>query len=94
MRPSIEELRERFAQAFPEAAIEVIDDSEKHVGHAGAAGGAGHFSVRICSPRFEGMATLARHRLVYDSVADWMPHRVHALSIDARPAPADHDKGS
>ena len=47
-------------------------------------GGAGHFRVRIASARFVGLAPLARHRLVYDSVRDWMPDRIHALSIDAR----------
>jgi BolA protein len=91
MRPSVEELRARLADAFPEAGeIRVDDDSEKHAGHAGAAGGAGHFRVRIVSQRFAALGTLARHRLVYDAVADWMPDRIHALSIDARPAPADN----
>lgn len=94
MRPSVDELRARFAAAFPEAAeIAIDDDSAAHAGHAGAAGGAGHFRVRVVSPRFAGMPTLARHRLVYDVVADWMPDRVHALSIDARPAPSDSIKG-
>ena len=95
MRPSVDELRTRLAGAFPEAnELKVEDDSEKHVGHAGAAGGAGHFTVRIVSPRFAGIGMLARHRLVYDAVADWMPERIHALSIDARPAPPDNSRGS
>ena len=87
MRPTVEDLHARFARAFPEALeIHVDDDSARHAGHPGAAGGAGHFRVRIVSPRFAEMPTLARHRLVYDAVADWMPHRVHALSIDSRAA--------
>ena len=94
MRPSLDELRERLSAAFPEAdELAVEDDSERHAGHAGAAGGAGHFNVRIRSPRFDGMPTLARHRLVYDAVADWMPHRIHALSIDARPVTSHSSKG-
>lgn len=84
MRPSVEELRERFAERFPAATIEVIDDSHLHAGHAGVAGGAGHFRVRLVSERFAGLGTVARHRLVYDAVHDWMPQRVHALVIDAR----------
>ncbi|MCD6734082.1 MAG: BolA family transcriptional regulator [Burkholderiaceae bacterium] len=84
MRPSVEELRGRFAERFPAATIEVIDDSHLHAGHAGAAGGAGHFRVRLVSERFAGLRTVARHRLVYDAVHDWMPQRVHALVIDAR----------
>jgi BolA protein len=94
MRPSVEELEARLADAFPEAEIAVEDDSARHAGHAGAAGGAGHFNVRVVSPRFDGLRMLARHRLVYDAVADWMPHRIHALSIDARPAPTENTKGS
>jgi BolA protein len=64
--------------------LELVDDSHKHAGHAGAAGGAAHFSVRIISDDFSGLGRVARHRLVYDAVADWMPHRLHALVIDAR----------
>lgn len=84
MRPSLDELRERLAGAFPEADIRLQDDSYLHAGHAGATGGAGHFSVRIVCPSFAGLRTIARHRLVYDSVRDWMPDRIHALSIEAR----------
>ena len=84
MRPDVAELRARFAERFPEAAIEVGDDSHLHAGHAGAAGGAGHFRVRLVSERFAGLGTVARHRLVYDAVHDWMPQRIHALVIDAR----------
>jgi BolA protein len=84
MRPSLEELRERLARAFPDGQIHLQDDSHLHAGHAGATGGAGHFSVRIVSPSFVGLRTIARHRLVYDSVRDWMPDRIHALSIEAR----------
>ncbi len=84
MRPDVETLRARLAEHFPGATIEVGDDSHRHAGHAGAAGGAGHFSVRLVSGRFEGLRTVARHRLVYDAVRDWMPQRIHALVIDAR----------
>jgi BolA family transcriptional regulator, general stress-responsive regulator len=83
-RPTLDEIRERLAGAFPGAEIELHDDSHLHEGHAGARGGAGHFRVRLVSPRFAGLATVARHRLVYDAVRDWMPHRIHALGIDAR----------
>lgn len=84
MRPTIPELTARLAGAFPDAQIEVFDDSHLHAGHAGASGGAGHFRVRICSERFAGRPTVARHRLVYDCLLDWMPGRIHALTIEAR----------
>lgn len=84
MRPSVDEIRTRLEVAFPDARIEIADDSALHAGHAGARGGAGHFSVRLVSPAFAGLRTVARHRLVYDCLRDWMPHRIHALAIDAR----------
>lgn len=83
-RPSADEIRDRLLAAFPDAVVVVQDDSHLHAGHAGARGGAGHYSVRMVSPAFAGQRTLARHRLVYDPLRDWMPHRIHALSIDAR----------
>ncbi len=88
MRPTMDELRARMEGAFPDGSIELEDDSHLHAGHAGSAGGAGHYTVRVTSARFEGLRTVARHRLVYDAVRDWMPHRVHALVIVAR-APSD-----
>jgi BolA family transcriptional regulator, general stress-responsive regulator len=88
MRPELDDIRARFDAAFPGASIELSDDSHLHAGHAGSAGGAGHYTVRIVSDRFEGRPTLARHRLVYDAVKDWMPHRIHALVILAR-SPAE-----
>ena len=84
MKPSLDELRARLQAAFPDAKLELQDDSHLHAGHAGAAGGAGHFTVRLVSARFAGMGVVARHRLVYDSVRDWMPDRIHALVIAAR----------
>jgi len=83
IKPAHDALLERFRQAFPEAAIQVEDESHLHVGHAGAAGGAGHFRVRVIDARFNGLQRIARHRLVYDAVSDWLPARVHALNIIA-----------
>jgi len=83
MKPTHDALLERFLRAFPESLIQVEDESHLHVGHAGAASGAGHFRVRVIGARFNGLQRIARHRLVYDVVSDWMPARVHALNIIA-----------
>ena len=80
-KPTRDALLERFRLAFPKATVQVEDESHLHVGHAGAAGGAGHFRVRVIDARFKGLQRIARHRLVYDAVSDWMPERVHALNI-------------
>jgi BolA protein len=63
--------------------LEIIDESHKHIGHAGAASGGGHFTLTIVSSVFTGKSTLERHRLVYQAVEDLMPLEIHALSIKA-----------
>jgi BolA protein len=83
MKPTHDALFERFRQAFPEASIQVEDESHLHVGHVGAAGGAGYFRVRVIDARFNELQRIARHRLVYAAVSDWMPELVHALNIIA-----------
>ena len=83
LKPTRDALLERFRQAFPEATIQVEDESHLHVGHVGAAGGAGHFRVWVIDASFNGLQHIARHRLVYDAVSDWIPERVHALNIIA-----------
>jgi len=70
-------------EALAPIALEIRDDSAEHVGHAGAAGGAGHFSLMIVSEHFLGMTRLARHRAVMDRVGDLIPYPVHALAIAA-----------
>ncbi len=62
----------------------VIDDeSHLHAGHAGAAGGAGHFRITITARVFTGLNSVARHRLVYGALKEFMPHEIHALAIHA-----------
>jgi BolA protein len=63
--------------------LEITDDSALHVGHAGAVGGGGHFSVLVVSDAFSGLPRLARHQRVLREVGDLVPHPVHALSIRA-----------
>jgi len=75
-------LRSRLAALAP-TVLELHDDSAEHRGHAGAAGGAGHFSLLIVSESFSGLSRLARHQRVLREVGDLIPHPVHALSIKA-----------
>ena len=75
-------LESRLAPLAP-TTLEIRDDGALHVGHAGAAGGAGHFSVTIVSEHFLGMTRLARHRAVLGRVGDLIPFPVHALAIHA-----------
>jgi len=76
-----DEVRSRL-QALAPLALDLRDDSARHAGHAGSNGG-GHLVLRIVSPQFEGLGTLARHRRVYALVGDLIPARLHALAIRA-----------
>ena len=80
----ISRMQRLLEDAFKPESLEVIDDSHKHVGHAGAEGGLGHFSVDIVSPAFAGLFPLARHRAIYAALGQMMVTDIHALSIRAR----------
>ena len=78
----IERMRTLLAVLEP-SVLELNDDSHLHVGHAGAASGGGHYSLKIVSPRFEGQRLVMRHRLVYDALHEMMKTDIHALAITA-----------
>jgi BolA protein len=67
----------------------VIDDSERHRGHAGHdARGESHFTVEVVSAAFEGQNRVARQRAVNAALSDLLAERVHALAIKAK-APSE-----
>ena len=74
------QLTERLQPTY----LEVIDESADHAGHAGtnAEGFGTHFRVRIASPAFAGKNRVARHRLVYDAMQNFIDQGLHALAID------------
>jgi BolA protein len=80
-------LRERLVREFAPLELSIKDESHLHAGHAGAAGGASHFRVRIVAQAFAGLAPVARHRLVYAAVGDLIPGEIHALAVEALPPP-------
>ena len=80
-------LRERLVREFAPIELVIHDESHLHAGHAGAAGGASHFRVRIVAEAFGGLTPVARHRLVYAALADLIPGEIHALALEALPPP-------
>ncbi|RQV10398.1 BolA family transcriptional regulator [Burkholderia cenocepacia] len=72
----------RLTASLAPLSLTVRDDSAQHAGHAGAASG-GHFTATIVSSAFAGKSRVARHRLVYDALADAMQRGIHALAIVA-----------
>lgn len=79
----MEQLRAAIERALTPRSLEIVDDSARHAGHAGARAG-GHFRVALVADAFRGRTRLERHRLVYDAVAPLMHGGVHALNIVAR----------
>lgn len=79
------EIEKRLRTALAPLELRVINDSDKHHGHAGHDGsGESHFTVEVVSPRFEGMGRLARQRAVNQALGDLLKERIHALAIKAR----------
>jgi BolA protein len=68
-------------QALAPQHLEVVDESALHAGHAGAAGGGGHFRALIVSDRFQGRDLLTRQRMVYSALGDAMKSDIHALAL-------------
>ena len=89
---TVARIRERLATLAP-VAISIEDDSAKHAGHPGGAAGGGHYTVRMTSASFEGKTRVARHRLVYDALADLMQREIHALALVLL-APGETDRGA
>ena len=80
----IDMIRARLERELQPVALEIIDESAKHAGHAGAASGGGHFIVNITAAAFQDKTSIQRHRQVYDALGDIMHSEIHALSIQAR----------
>ena len=86
-------MREKLQAAFSPQHLEVIDDSAKHAGHAGARdGGESHFTVKISAPGFRGLGRLQRQRAVYAALKEELAGPVHALSVEAS-APEEKPPG-
>ena len=91
MNDRVSRIRQKIVEGLSPLQCEVEDESALHAGHPGAASGGGHYRLRLVSPRFEGLGRLARHRLVYDCLADMMHKEIHALAIVAL-TPSEADK--
>jgi BolA protein len=81
-------IREKLTATFAPQSLEVVDESHRHAGHAGAtredgSQGETHFHVRLVSAAFEGMPRVERQRRVYAALKDELAGPVHALSLTA-----------
>ena len=78
-------IEDKLTRVFRPAVLRVIDESHLHAGHAGARPeGETHFRIEITAAAFAGQPRVARHRLVYDALADELAGPVHALALVTR----------
>lgn len=82
MNARVAAMEARLAVLDP-VSLDIIDESHKHAGHAGARDGGGHYVVNIVSTQFAGKNTVARHRMIYLALAEMMKSEIHALTIQA-----------
>ena len=77
-----DQIRDRLAEAFSPSHLDVVDDSERHRGHAGyQEGGESHFNVAITSTAFADMSRIAQHRAIHAALGEEIMSRIHALSL-------------
>lgn len=83
-------LEQQLSACLQPTYLEVIDESAEHAGHVGAnvQGFGTHFRVRIASPAFIGKSRVARHRLVYDALQNFIDQGLHALAIEVIDTPS------
>jgi BolA protein len=81
--PRVALIRQRLEAALQPIELEVVDDSHRHAGHAGARDGRGHFNVRLVSAAFSGKRKIERHKLVYAALGSLMQTDIHALGLIA-----------
>ncbi len=88
--PTTMQLEQRLRDRLSPSRLEVVDESYQHNGHAGANGtGYGtHFRVKVASHLFTGLSRVARHRLVYDALQDFIDQGLHALAIETEESPS------
>lgn len=85
VHPQIKIYEDELIKHLIPKSIKFIDDSHQHAGHAGhTSSGASHLTVNIVSEKFTGLSRVARHRLVYDILGNWMKSDIHALVINAK----------
>jgi len=77
-----ETIRGKLTDRFAPTRLVILDESHRHAGHAGARPeGETHFAVTIVASAFAGLNRVARQRLVYETLADELATRIHALSL-------------
>ena len=85
---STQENLERSLSKLEPVELEIVNESAAHRGHSAYKDaskiGESHFFIRIVSPKFVGLSTLAQHRLVYEALSEELAGPVHALALETQ----------
>lgn len=76
----VDNIRQTLESVLAPTRLDIEDDSHRHAGHVGAKGG-GHYRVFVVSAKFSGRSLIARHRMVYEALAEQIKGDIHALSL-------------
>jgi BolA protein len=77
-----EKIETRLREAFAPRVLSVVDESERHRGHAGyQEAGESHFQVTIESEAFQGLGRIERHRAVHAALGRELVAEIHALAL-------------
>jgi BolA family transcriptional regulator, general stress-responsive regulator len=80
-----ERIATRLAEALHPVSLDIVDESDRHAGHAGArAGGGTHYRVRVVSAQFERQSRVERHQIVYGLLTAEFADGLHALALVAK----------
>lgn len=75
-------IRTKIEDALQPERLEIVDESSRHAGHAGAdPKGETHFHVTVVSAAFAGQSRVQRQRTVYALLESELRERVHALGL-------------
>jgi BolA family transcriptional regulator, general stress-responsive regulator len=78
-------IRARLTEAFAPAELQVVDESDRHKGHAGARPeGETHFRVQIVAEAFRGKSRVDAHRMINQALDVEFARGLHALAINAK----------
>ena len=70
---STQSIRDKVLEKLPGARVEVKD----------LTGTNDHFELTVVSPEFTGKPLMARHRLIYGILGNWVGVEIHALTLKA-----------
>ncbi len=76
-----DEIIRRLQVAFSPSYLEVIDESDQHIGHAAYQQGGRHFAIVIDAESLRHLSRIESHRKIYALFSDEMPEKIHALKI-------------